>query len=207
MLTATQAAQALGLARNTIYNQIAQGTFRVKTYVDGGKRFADYRDLAKYLDEVRAGATTPALSACTASGVASRGGRSPRPRGRCRSHVRTWQKSPRAAGREGAGRGCRGPCTQSTGGRETRPFRHHQSHRERTLKPTMTTADIAQLVGVTRRHVTGQIVKRPGFPAPCINASQRLRAWPTKKVLAYFQGIGRTIEPASGNAEITGLSG
>ena len=64
----------------------------------------------------------------------------------------------------------------------------------------MTTADIAQLVGVTRRHVTGQIVKRPGFPAPCINASQRLRAWPTKKVLAYFQGIGRTIEPASGNA-------
>jgi hypothetical protein len=68
------------------------------------------------------------------------------------------------------------------------------------MKPTMTTADIAQLVGVTRRHATGQIVKRPGFPAPCINASQRLRAWPTKKVLAYFQGIGRTIEPARGNA-------
>ena len=66
------------------------------------------------------------------------------------------------------------------------------------MKPTMTTADIAQLAGVTRRHATGQIVKRPGFPAPCINASQRLRAWPTKKVLAYFQGIGRTIEPASG---------
>jgi hypothetical protein len=59
-LTVDQMADALGLARNTIYNQIAQGTFRVKTYVDGGKRFADYRDLAKYLDEVRAGATTPA---------------------------------------------------------------------------------------------------------------------------------------------------
>lgn len=66
----------------------------------------------------------------------------------------------------------------------------------------MTTADIAQLAGVTRRHATGQIVKRPGFPAPCINASQRLRAWPTKKVLAYFQGIGRTIEPASGTFEV-----
>ena len=39
------------------------------------------------------------------------------------------------------------------------------------MKPTMTTADIAQLVGVTQRHVTGQIVKRPGFPKPCINAS------------------------------------
>jgi hypothetical protein len=37
----------------------------------------------------------------------------------------------------------------------------------------MTTADIAQLAGVTRRHATGQIVKRPGFPAPSMNASQR----------------------------------
>lgn len=32
--------------------------FRVKTYVDGGKRYADYRDLAAYLDEVRAGAAS-----------------------------------------------------------------------------------------------------------------------------------------------------
>ncbi len=59
-LTVDQMADALGLARNTIYNQIAQGTFRVKTYVDGGKRFADYRDLAKYLDEVREKAGSPA---------------------------------------------------------------------------------------------------------------------------------------------------
>ena len=73
------------------------------------------------------------------------------------------------------------------------------------MKPTMTTADIAALAGVTRRHATGQIVKRPGFPAPCINASQRLRAWPTKKVLAYFRGIGRTIEPASGTPEVRRL--
>jgi hypothetical protein len=58
-LTVAQMADALSLAPNTIYNQIAQGTFKVKTYVDGGKRFADYRDLAAYLDEVRAGATTP----------------------------------------------------------------------------------------------------------------------------------------------------
>lgn len=71
------------------------------------------------------------------------------------------------------------------------------------MKPTMTTADIAKMAGVTRRHVTSQIVKRPGFPAPCINASQRLRAWPTKKVLAYFRGIGRTIEPASGTLAVS----
>ena len=60
-------------------------------------------------------------------------------------------------------------------------------------KPTMTTADIAQFAGVTRRHATGQIVKRPGFPAPSMNASQRLRAWPSAKVLAYFRDIGKKI--------------
>lgn len=59
-LSVDQIADALGLARNTIYNQIAQGTFRVKTYVDGGKRYADYRDLAAYLDEARGHAKIPA---------------------------------------------------------------------------------------------------------------------------------------------------
>lgn len=59
-LTMDQIAEALGLARNTIYNQIAKGEFGLKTYVDGGKRYADYRDLASYLDEVRGRATTPA---------------------------------------------------------------------------------------------------------------------------------------------------
>lgn len=55
-LTVDQLADALCLARNTIYNQIAQGIFKVPTYVDGGKRYADYRDLALYLDSQRAGA-------------------------------------------------------------------------------------------------------------------------------------------------------
>ena len=53
-------------------------------------------------------------------------------------------------------------------------------------------ARTVKVLAVTQRHATGQIVKRPGFPAPCINASQRLRAWPTAKVLAYFRGIGNT---------------
>ena len=57
-LTVEQMADALNLARNTIYNQIAAGTFKVPTYVDGGKRFCDYRDLASYLDRVRE--STPA---------------------------------------------------------------------------------------------------------------------------------------------------
>lgn len=49
-LSVEQLSDALGIAKTTIYNQIAQGTFKVKTYVDGGKRFADYRDFATYLD-------------------------------------------------------------------------------------------------------------------------------------------------------------
>jgi hypothetical protein len=46
--------QALKMARNTIYNQIAAGTFRVPTYLDGGKRWADYRDVASYVDACQA---------------------------------------------------------------------------------------------------------------------------------------------------------
>ena len=52
-LTMEQLGEALGLATQTVYNQVAKGTCKVKTYVDGGKRFADYRDLAAYLDSVR----------------------------------------------------------------------------------------------------------------------------------------------------------
>lgn len=59
-LTVDQLADALNLARNTIYNQIAKGEFKVPTYVDGGKRFCDYRDLASYLDGVRGHEPTPA---------------------------------------------------------------------------------------------------------------------------------------------------
>ena len=59
-LTIDQLAEVLHIARNTIYNQVAAGTFAVPTYVDGAKRFADYRDVAAYLDECRARATTPA---------------------------------------------------------------------------------------------------------------------------------------------------
>lgn len=58
-LTMDQLADALGIAVNTIYNQIAQGTFKVQTYLDG-KRYADYRDVAAYLDQMRASANLQA---------------------------------------------------------------------------------------------------------------------------------------------------
>jgi len=59
-LTMDQTADALGLKTNTIYNQISQGKFGVKTYLDGGKRWVDYRDLAAYFDATRASAATQA---------------------------------------------------------------------------------------------------------------------------------------------------
>ena len=59
-LTVDQLGEAIGLARNTIYNQVAKGEFAVPTYLDGGKRWCDYRDVAKYLDVCRARAKTQA---------------------------------------------------------------------------------------------------------------------------------------------------
>ena len=53
-LTVDKLGEALGIAPQTIYNKIAKDEFKVRTYVDGGKRFADYRDLAAYLDCCRA---------------------------------------------------------------------------------------------------------------------------------------------------------
>ena len=52
-LTVDQLADVMGIARNTIYNQLAKGEFKVATYMDGGKRWCDYRDVATYLDDCR----------------------------------------------------------------------------------------------------------------------------------------------------------
>jgi hypothetical protein len=59
-LTMDQLAEALSVGKSTIYNQVSAGTFPVPTYLDGNKRFADYRDLATYLDACRARAATQA---------------------------------------------------------------------------------------------------------------------------------------------------
>jgi hypothetical protein len=56
-LNMDQLAKALGIAKNTIYNQVGAGTFPVKTYLDGGKRYADFRDVAEHLESCREGAT------------------------------------------------------------------------------------------------------------------------------------------------------
>ncbi len=48
-----QLAQVLGITKGALYNQISAGTCPVKTYLDGGKRWADYRDVAEHLDACR----------------------------------------------------------------------------------------------------------------------------------------------------------
>lgn len=52
-LTVERLAEALEMAVGTIRNQIAKKTFPIRTYTDGGRRYADYREVANYLDTMR----------------------------------------------------------------------------------------------------------------------------------------------------------
>lgn len=52
-LNAEQLADVLGITKAALYNQISAGTFPVKTYLESGKRFADYRDVAEHFDAAR----------------------------------------------------------------------------------------------------------------------------------------------------------
>lgn len=52
-LNVEQLADVLGVTKPSLYNQFSAGTCPVKTYMDGGKRWADYRDVAEHLDECR----------------------------------------------------------------------------------------------------------------------------------------------------------
>lgn len=56
------------------------------------------------------------------------------------------------------------------------------------LEPVIDTAEIARMIGLTRAHVTNRLTKRPDFPRPAINVSQRTRYWRRADVLAYIQG-------------------
>lgn len=54
----------------------------------------------------------------------------------------------------------------------------------------MGTQEIARLLGVSQAHCVGRIIKRPDFPKPVINLSQRLRKWRKDEVYAYV-GLGK----------------
>ena len=46
----------------------------------------------------------------------------------------------------------------------------------------------AELLGVTREHFTDRLSKRPDFPPPVINFSQRSRKWMLSDVLKWARG-------------------
>jgi hypothetical protein len=50
------------------------------------------------------------------------------------------------------------------------------------------TGDIAAMLGVTRAHVTNRLSKRPDWPKPVMNLSQRLRRWKREDVLKVVKG-------------------
>ncbi len=52
-LDVAQLAQVLGITPGTVLNRISANTFGIPTYLDNGKRYADYRDVAAHFDNVR----------------------------------------------------------------------------------------------------------------------------------------------------------
>lgn len=49
------------------------------------------------------------------------------------------------------------------------------------------TGTIAKILGVSREYVTDKLTKRPDFPKPRVNASQRLRRWSEAEVRAWAE--------------------
>jgi predicted DNA-binding transcriptional regulator AlpA len=58
-----QLAEAIGMTKPAIYNAVSSGRFAIPTYIDGGKRWADYRDVAAHLDACREKALEQAAAA------------------------------------------------------------------------------------------------------------------------------------------------
>lgn len=46
-------AEILSITKPSVYNQLSAGTFPIATYLDQGKRFADFRDVAAHIDRCR----------------------------------------------------------------------------------------------------------------------------------------------------------
>ena len=53
-LDMAQLATVLDIEKTTLYNKVSAGSCPVPTYIDGGKRWADHRDVAKHFDDMRA---------------------------------------------------------------------------------------------------------------------------------------------------------
>ena len=54
------------------------------------------------------------------------------------------------------------------------------------MSTTIGTAEIAEMLGVSREHVTNRVTKRKDFPAPSIALTQRMRRWKEADVRAWI---------------------
>lgn len=62
------------------------------------------------------------------------------------------------------------------------------------------TGQIAQLLNLTREHVTDKLTKQPGFPAPQVNLNRKTRRWSEDEVLEWLKrGARRFPLPSSGS--------
>jgi len=52
----------------------------------------------------------------------------------------------------------------------------------------LSTADIAEILGVSRQYVTDHLSKTPKFPLPVVNLSQVLRRWSKTDVMQFLSG-------------------
>lgn len=52
-LNAEQIATVLGITVTALHTQRSRGNLGVRTYVEGGRVWADYRDVAAFFDEAR----------------------------------------------------------------------------------------------------------------------------------------------------------
>lgn len=48
-----QLSELLDIKITTLHNKRSAGTLGIKTYLDGGKRYADYQEVAQYLDDIK----------------------------------------------------------------------------------------------------------------------------------------------------------
>jgi predicted DNA-binding transcriptional regulator AlpA len=51
--------------------------------------------------------------------------------------------------------------------------------------------EIALMLGLSRVHVVGRITKRPDFPKPTLNLSQRIRRWKKSDVESWIMTVSK----------------
>lgn len=56
-----------------------------------------------------------------------------------------------------------------------------------TDKDLIDTAHIAAMLGISRAWTVNNVTKRPDFPKPRVNLSQRLRRWSRAEVSRWMQ--------------------